>query len=318
MSHFDVLLPKGSYNIMVFDEIGAITDKPQQNDMISVSPRYQAIRTNESFTFTLKYNIPNSYLKHSSILGPYELESNLLTPQPFIIYSLHTELVLPPGFTLSHINRSPDLTTSDLFSTRYYFDSSDITPLSDLKLTVKGQFDLFGSALRPLGWIIMIVVAVGALYMALKERKPITRIVTAPSKHLSKVTELIDEKIKLRSDLEKLDEKFTTRTISKNEYRRQRKNREIRLMRVNRLIKPLQDEASRLNLRYVETLKEVDKAEAEMEATRISMRNVKIQYRMGEISKETYKGVLSDLAKKHENAKSRMEQLNIMLKEQIE
>jgi len=316
-SQIEILLPIGSYNIMAFDTGGTIWEDPREGDIMSVSPRYGTIKSNESFTFTLKYDIPNDYLLNSRMFGPFELNLTLLTPQPFIIYKLKTEVVLPKGLTVNEINQIPNATSNSVYETHYQYDIDDITPFNDLSLEIKGKHDSFWAAVRPVGWIAMLEAAVCALYVSLKGKRPVAEErVAVPVEQLREATDLTDEKIALRIKLEKLDEKLAKKAISKKDYRRSRRNIEARLTTINRLIKPIKTNLANINPRYGETLTMVDKAEAEIEATNISIRNVRIQYRMGKIDKDTYLSILEDLRRRLENAKSRLETLNITLKEE--
>ncbi|MEM3072957.1 MAG: hypothetical protein QW172_05845, partial [Candidatus Bathyarchaeia archaeon] len=65
-----------------------------------------------------------------------------------------------------------------------------------------------------------------------------------------------------------------------------------------------------------EILSLLDKAEAEVEAVYTSIRNLRVQYRIGKIEKAAYLSIFEELKSRLDKAKSRMESLNISLKEE--
>ncbi|MEM2965142.1 MAG: hypothetical protein QXE22_06835, partial [Candidatus Bathyarchaeia archaeon] len=184
-------------------------------------------------------------------------------------------------------------------------------------LQVDVKYDGFWAATRPIGIVAMVEAAFCALYVSLRAmRRMAEERVVVPAEQIRKVTELTDEKIGLRNTLEELDEKLAKKAISKNEYRRRRRDIETRLAAINRLMKPLKSDLTSLNPRYGEILSLLDKAEAEVEAVYTSIRNLRVQYRIGKIEKAAYLSIFEELKSRLDKAKSRMESLNISLKEE--
>jgi len=60
----------------------------------------------------------------------------------------------------------------------------------------------------------------------------------------------------------------------------------------------------------------MDKAEAEVEAVYTSIRNLRVQYRIGKIEKTAYLSIHEELRSRLEKAKSKLESLNVSLKEE--
>jgi len=317
-SQIEILLPKNSSNVMAYDKLGPIWDEPQKGDRVTVSPRYGTIKANESFTFTLKYDLSNSHLSRRGTLGQYELNLTLITPQPFIIYHLTTEITFPKSLSVNEVSKPPDTLSDKLYEVRYLYDVGDVTPLDDLSLQVGFKYDGFWAAVRPIGIVAMVEAAFCALYASLKtvKREVVEEGVTVPADQIRRVTELIDEKIGLRNTLEDLDEKLAKKAISKNDYRRRRRGVETRLAAINRLLKPLKSSLASLNPRYGEILNLMDKAEAEVEAVYTSIRNLRVQYRIGKIEKTAYLSIHEELRSRLEKAKSKLESLNVSLKEE--
>lgn len=317
-SQIEILLPKNSSNVMAYDKLGPIWDEPQKGDRVTVSPRYGTIKANESFTFTLKYDLSNSHLSKRGMFGHYELNLTLITPQPFIIHHLTTEIAFPKSLIVNEASRTPNTVSEKPYEVMYLYDVGDVTPLDDLALQVECEYDAFWAAVRPIGIVAMVEAAFCALYTSLKTvRRVVEEGVAVPAEQIRRVTELTDEKIGLRNTLEELDEKLAKKAISKNDYRRSRRGVETRLAAINRLMKPLKSNLANLNPRYGEILNMMDKAEAEVEAVYTSIRNLRVQYRIGKIEKAAYLSILEELKNRLEKAKSRLESLNISLKEEL-
>ena len=316
-SQIEILLPMNSSNVMAYDKLGAIWDEPQKGNRVTVSPRYGTIKANESFTFTLKYDLLNNHLSRVGTPGQYELNLTLITPQPFVIHHLTTEITVPKSLSVIEVSKPPDELSDKIYEVRYLYDVGDVTPLNDLSLLVSVKYDGFWAAIRPIGIVAMVEAAFCALYVSLKSmRRVAEERVPVPADHIRRVTDLMDEKIGLRNTLEDLDEKLAKKAVSKKEYRRRRREIEARLATINRLMKPLKSDLTSLNPRLGEILSLMDKAEAEVEAVYTSIRNLRIQYRIGKIEKAAYLSIFEELKGRLEKAKSRMESLNISLKEE--
>ncbi|MEM3079414.1 MAG: hypothetical protein QXF21_03760, partial [Thermoproteota archaeon] len=167
-SQIEILLPMNSSNVMAYDKLGAIWDEPQKGNRVTVSPRYGTIKANESFTFTLKYDLLNDHLSKTGTPGQYELNLTLITPQPFIIHHLTTEIMVPKSLSVNEVSKPPDKLSDKIYEVRYLYDVGDVTPLDDLSLQVDVKYDGFWAATRPIGIVAMVEAAFCALYVSLK------------------------------------------------------------------------------------------------------------------------------------------------------
>jgi hypothetical protein len=68
--------------------------------------------------------------------------------------------------------------------------------------------------------------------------------------------------------------------------------------------------------RYDELIRKIDSAEAEAEASRASLGQVKSQYRAAKITREAYDTVINDISKRIDRAESTVETILITLREE--
>jgi hypothetical protein len=68
--------------------------------------------------------------------------------------------------------------------------------------------------------------------------------------------------------------------------------------------------------RYDELIRRTDRAEAEIEASRASLNQVRGQYRAGKTTRETYDTMMNDIAKRIDRAEETLETILITLREE--
>lgn len=312
-----IRMPEGSKQIMAYDDLGSLWESAKDGDQVSVSPRYGSLKASQNFTFTLKYMLPANNLNQLNWWGKYNFTSNLLTPQPFIIDELDTEVILPQGSQIGTVVPQPEKTTKTAYETTYLFTLKEVTPFNDLTLTIQYTYLAFWSALKPLIWAAIVIAILLILAVTLK-RRPTVKEVAAPFEALSKFVHLQDEKAALQQQLEDLEESLTRRTISKHEFRRRRHAVDQRLSAINREQQIIRGSFKDVNPHIIDLIQRLDQAEAEINAAGLSLANIRAQYRAGKISKETYLNMESDFTKQAERAKTTRDSLAITLKQELE
>jgi len=317
ITSLNIRMPPGSTGIMAYDHIGPLWETSQTGGQVSISPRWGPFKSNESFRFTLRYKMPAHIFRQLEWWGKYDFSFQLLTPQPFIIDTLDVEIILPQGTKVDAINPSPDKVTETPYRILYSFSLSDATPFTDLTLEMRYRYIAFWAALEPFTWLIAVMVAIIVLAVALR-RPVLVKEAAPPVDVLRTFTQLQDEKSVLRSELEKLEESLARKGMSKHEFRRRRRAIDYRLSAINREQRLLKGELLDKHPRIADLITKLDRAEAEIQAARLSIFNVRSQYRAGKISKETYMNMDADFTKRLERAKATLDSVNVSLKQELE
>ncbi len=318
VSTIQLTLPKNSSDIMAYDQIGQLWDAPQNGPDVSVAPRYSGgIEANRTFTFTLKYRLdPATYVEETNWWGMNKyrvpLYSNL---KYWVIEKLETSIVIPEGFAVRNASPSPSSTSQSFFHRSLAYTLTNVTPYTDLGLSLEYTYAPFWSGSLLLAWLAMVELVVAAVIVVSKSRKPAALKISVPSDKLKQFVELYDGRTALRLELDRMSQDLARGALNKHEYRRRRKTIEYRVAELAKALQPFKEDLKASHVRYGEMIMRMEKAEAEIDANRLGEEHFKTQYRSGKMSKEAYERALDDLNKRIDKARELVETSLITLRE---
>jgi hypothetical protein len=324
LTTLSLTLPDGANNIMAYDPVGAMWTSPQNPGspyQVSVTPRYGSFKGNEWFNFTLTYNLPPSeYLKQTSWWGGYNLtmplfndDEDLLIPQATI------RIIAPGGVSLGDPklpSQSPITLDFNVSADYRTIKIRDVTSLNNLTFGMAVNYLPFWSAVRVLPWIFMLEVIAFAAVIVNKYRRGPELAVPIPVERLREFVSLYDERIALSRELIAMEEDVNRGSLVKHEFRRRSKVIDLRLDEINKSLMEVKSELRLVSPRYDELIRRIDRAEAESEASRASIDQVRSQYRAGKITRETFDTVMNDISKRIDRAESVLETILITLREE--
>jgi len=324
LTTLSLTLPDGANNIMAYDPVGAMWTSPQNPGspyQVSVTPRYGSFKGNEWFNFTLTYNLPPSeYLKQTSWWGGYNLtmplfndDEDLLIPQATIRIIASGGVSLGDPKLPSQSPITPDFNVSADYRT---IKIRDVTSLNNLTFGMAVNYLPFWSAVRVLPWIFMLEVIAFAAVIVNKYRRGPELAVPIPVERLREFVSLYDERIALSRELIAMEEDVNRGSLVKHEFRRRSKVIDLRLDEINKSLMEVKSELRLVSPRYDELIRRIDRAEAESEASRASIDQVRSQYRAGKITRETFDTVMNDISKRIDRAESVLETILITLREE--
>jgi len=319
ISTIQITLPQNSSDVMAYDLVGPLWDTPQQGPDISVGPRYPGgIATNRTFTFTLKYQLdPKTYVKQVQWWGASSCKFDLLSNLKYwVIDDLETTVIVPDGFDVRSISPVPSSTSSSMFYHDLEYGMADVTPYTNLGLSLEYNYAPFWSGSLLLAWVAIVELVAVALVVIVRARKPAALKIPVPSDKLKQFVELYDGRTALRLELDRMAQDLARGALNKHEYRRRRKTIEFRMGELDRALQPVRQELKASHPRYGEMMLRMERAEAEMDATRLGEEHLKTQYRSGKISKEAYDRALEDLNRRIDRARQAIETTLVTLREE--
>jgi chromosome segregation ATPase len=164
-------------------------------------------------------------------------------------------------------------------------------------------------------WLVGVEVVLAAAILVNRFRKGPEVAVPVPVEKLREFVGLYDERISLTRELVVMEEDVARGSLVKHEFRRRRKVMELRLDDINRSLMQVKGEIRVISQHYDELIRRIDRAEAEIEASRVSLNQVRGQYRAGKSTRETYDAMVNDLSKRIDRAESTVETILITLRE---
>jgi hypothetical protein len=313
-----LILPKETAEVMAYDDVGPIWTTPKNTFDVSVEPRFRTVRQNESFAFRLEYKLsPGKSAKQLEWWGLYNLNLRLLEDSPWMIDKEEVRILLPRGTTIESNSVPTDgkLDTS-LYETVLSYSFEPATPLHDLTLNMKYRYLPFWSALTPLMWILLAqIVIVGAIAVS-KVEKPAKPVAAAPVGRILQFVESYDERTALRLELDKMEEDMARGAVSRHEYRRRSREIETRIEEIRKELQVVKTDLTAASPRYAEMIRRMERAEAELDATKASFAQLRSQYRSGKMTRQIYDSMMSDLRKRQDRARETINSAIITLREE--
>ena len=322
---FSITLPDGANNVMAYDVVGALWTTPQTPGIpaqVTVSPRYgSGIKTQESFNFTLTYNLPQSkYLKQLNWWGTYNLTLSFLNNQDDFIFDKATvNIDAPSGFKLSELKtipQSPVANPIQIGQNDRTINLQRVTDLNPLSFGLTFSYSAFWAAFPVLPWILALEIIIFAAAVVLKIQRGPEVEVPIPVERLREFVGLYDERLALTRELVIMDEDVSRGSLVKHEFRRRSKVMELRLDELNKSLMEVKSELRGISSRYEDLIRRIDRAEAEIDASRASMNQIRGQYRAAKFTRETYDSMVKDINKRIDRAQETMETILITLREE--
>lgn len=319
-----ISLPQGASNVMAYDVVGAMWTSPQNPAapyQITVSPRYASgIGTDQNFTFTLTYNLPQSqYLKQLNWWGTYNLTVGLLNnADDFLFDTATVKLITPSGVTVTDVKTptQPSLANPIQYDpTNRTFALLGVTNQNNVTVGLTLNYAPFWSAYGALPWIFGLELVLAAFALAVMVRRGPELAVPVPVEKLREFVGLYDERLALSRELVLMEEEVARGGLVKHEFRRRTKVMELRLDEINKSLMEVKAELRGITPRYDELIRRIDRAEAEIHVSRASLSQVRSQYRSGKTTRETYDAMVSEITKRIDRAEETVETILITLRE---
>ena len=195
------------------------TSNPDGTSTVSFVPGFGALPYNQTVKVKISYTLaPSAYLSSKS-LGTFTLNFALFSNVQFYAPSLQTKIVTPMGFRLNSVTgQVPQSSGSQL-----EFQTSSVSPTSNLGFTMTYQLDPFWATVSPLSWAVLIELALAASAVAVWRGAGVAGAAGVPVQLISKFADLYDEKSSMSMESEKMDEDVARGSLNRYDYRQRRR-----------------------------------------------------------------------------------------------
>ncbi len=321
-SSIEVSVLEDIEEVALYDGVGFVgdvgVDFPESK--VSITPRYSEFRNRENFNFQIEYNIPQrDYIEQLDWWGRYKFSILMPPIENYIVDEYNITLDFPEGTFFENID--PDeytfINSSKSSKTFIAYNYDNVLPsdhFSEIEIIYK--FVPFWASITPLNVLLMIMGVAVISFIALTLKKPAKPTIKIPIEKIRKYVDLQDEKNESRHQLERQDEELILGRISRREHQRRKKTIGIRISELNRNMIPLKNELRKIDTRYTEVIRKIEKSESEIEALRMNKFQLRGQYRSGRIIKDAYESLISDIDRKINKAEETLEGLLITLREE--
>lgn len=318
-------IPPDAENVYIFDQFGnlvySVWGDTHQNVTIRFSQTRFELQYGGNLTYWITYRLPLS--DYSSTVGDkIKLNLNILFgSMKAIVKSFEIKLILPKDASLKYLFPSAVSFSYSDNSIVMHFNETDVTP-SNSKL-IELEFDAsnsYGPILaRPLIFL-LILVSICSGYVIVKRVIPskervIERKTVVPTPILLEFCSLNEEKVSLITEIEQLEDDMKKRKIKKRIYRNELKNKEKKILELNKDIEDLKVTLKGAGGRFAQIVDELEINEAERQSTMDGLYNLEQRYLRKKISIVAYQKLSNDLIDRHKKARTKIDKLLFELRE---
>jgi hypothetical protein len=300
----------------VRDEMGTVEASIENNTM-TVTLR-SLLEANETETLYLIYHIPWSTYVNQNMGSDYILDFTFYEQFDSKIGELMVSITLPKGaeFQSSNPVEPISIKKGDLQETMI-FTFSDVTPSDNLNFKINYEYNLFWGSFYPTIWVGILAVVISAVLLLWGMPKTISASPTikVPSKDLRSFVDSYEEKMRIRSELESLEERLRKGKIPRRRFKVRKKMLDSRLSKVSRNLSSLRDNIRAAGSRYANMMRQIEVAETNLEGAERNIQRVKKRYRRGEISKGAYMKLVEEYHSRIEEAEASIDGVLLRLRE---
>jgi hypothetical protein len=307
--------PEDAYDFEVRDEMGTVETSTENNTM-TVTLR-SVLETNETETLYLIYHIPWS--DHVSQKDGIDYTLNFTFYEQFnsTIEKLTVSVTLPKGaeYQSSTPLNPASIKKSDLQETMT-LTFSDVTPSDNLNFEINYEYNVFWGSFYPTIWVGILAVAASAVFLFWGTPKTISApTIQVPSKDLRSFVDSYEEKMRIRSELESLEERLRKGKIPRRRFKVRKKMLDSRLSTVSRNLSSTSETIRAAGSQYANMMRRIEVAETNLESAEREIQRVKARYRRGEVSKGAYRKLMEEYNGRIEEAEATIDGVLLRLRE---
>jgi len=318
-------LPAGASDISVYDAYGQYGKNEiyvmEKDDFTSIEVTLgEKIKESRGGRLAVSYTLPFWRYIIRGGWQDYILNINITKPDEWIIKKMTITVILPEGAGFVQENRE-NITFSrlGLFQEKMVVEYYRVTRYQRLNLSVKYQYMILWATLRP---TLSISVLAGIISLAVVTAKYVGggRAATStlvPMETIRKFIESYEERMRLMSEIEYLEEQSRKGKISRRQYMLQRRLLEERLSNTQNSIATLRREIEAIGGRYMDMLRRLEAASANIMALKRSIAEVEARYARGEISAESRRNLINEYERRRKEAENMIDDTLLRLKEEI-
>lgn len=327
LTAFTIKVHPGAENIYIYDKFGNListTSRPGAN-AINVTINFGATRYElaygESETYWVTYRIPLSNCS-TTVGEKIKINLNILFGSfNAIVKKFDITLILPKDASLNYLFPSASSYTTEDNSIVIKFNETDVTPYNSKLIELEfDKSNSYGPFLyRPLLFL-LIIVSICFCYVLVKRIIPskerlIERKTIVPTPVLLEFCSLNEEKVSLITEIEQLEDDMKKRKIKKRVYRNELKNKEKKILELNKDIEDIKITLKDAGGRFAQIVNELEISEAERQSTMDGLYNLEQRYLRKKISIVAYQKLSDDLINRHKKAREKIDKLLFELRE---
>jgi len=248
----------------------------------------------------------------------YMINVSLSRPNDWILNMYAVTVSLPEGGELQASSKTPYQLEREGFLVRVKFAEVNVTRFHEASINLQYRYLILWASFRPTLWVGTVAVLIGAVFFIRRTPKPEAVVAVSLSTGvLRRFIDVYEDRRRLRSELESLEQQVQKGKISRRRYRLQKSSLDGRLSKLQKDLSELKGEIAAAGGRYSERMRQLETAETEIETLDRDIERVEIRYQRKEISSEARRRLLDEYSRIKERAENTIEEILLRLQEEI-
>jgi len=248
----------------------------------------------------------------------YVINVSLSRPNDWILSRYAVTVSLPEGGELQASSKTPYQLEREGFLVKVKFTEANVTRFHEASISLQYRYLILWASLRPTLWVGTIAVLIVSVFFVRRAPKPETVAVVALSSGvLRRFVDTYEERQRLRSELESLEQRVQKGKMSRRRYRLQKSSLDGRLSKLQKDMLELRGEITAAGGRYSERMRHLETAETEIETLDRDIARVEVRFQRREISSEARSRLLDEYNRIRERAENTTEEILLRLREEI-
>jgi hypothetical protein len=313
INRFHLKLPIQASNVKARDSVGPIkirlnTVEGENNHIEAIISPRSPVTAENIWRFTAEYSVPRS-----PTIQRQGRRSTITYPAkgfPYPIQQLEIAVILPEG--ASFISSEPEPTSLgevSVFTQRILLSLEEVMPYEHTEVKLTYSRAIIWSFLRPLEWMLLLAVPVVGLYLLRRSRpiqeEALTEVKPTP---LNELLKNYRQRVALLFESEALEQELDRGEISRERFEQRTADLTRRQRDLLQAVRRLEGQVMADDTRNQRALRELREAEAEMERTRSSMKDLEVRLRSRRVSRRDFRRRRSEYLRSRRRSIRRIEQ----------
>lgn len=303
----NINFPEDAYDFEVRDEMGTLETSINDNIM-NVTFR-NIIFENETENIYMNYHLRREdYITQQNGID-YSLTFSFYEELNSTINTLTTYITLPKGgLYQSSPNQNPEnIEKTDLEET-IKFSFSNVSPSENLNFIINYKYNVFWGSFYPTIWVgVFVIIATIGYYFWGSPKTISTSTISIPTSEIRNFVKTYEEKINIRSEITSLEERLKKGKIQRRKYKVRKKMLDSRYSSISKNLSILRSKLIESGSQYRRMMNEIEVAETKLDGTEKDIQRIKLRYRRGEISKNSFNQLFNECQERIDAAENTIE-----------
>ena len=279
-----------------------------------------SLSSQQKTNLLVAYSLPSNIYISQKGWQDHTLNVSLNKPTDWFVKQFMLVVDLPEGAEYQSASKTPSLVQKSGFSVSVEYAEANFTQTNESTITLQYQYFILWAIFRPALWTGIAVAIFSAIFFTRRKFISSAAIVsTIPfsSSLLRDFVNRYEERRRLRSELESMENQIEKGKLSRRKYRLRKSSVDDHISRLDKELLELRNKITASSEQNLEHIKHLNKAEAEIETLKNDIERTEARFLRKEITAEARRKMLDEYNQMKEHAENTIEETLLRLKEEI-